>query len=162
VGHNPEVAQAVTLLSEIMRYALGQEEDKDGFVLLSTEVDHMKNVIEMNQLRFNGNLKIRWWEEIDNLNVRIPPLILITLLENAFKHGELSDEHHPLDIKLESARGKLWFYIQNKKKKGVKEMSNGIGLANVTKRLQLMYGVKHSFQIREDEQYYIAELTIIL
>ena len=162
VGHNPEVAHAVTLLSEIMRYALGQEEDRAGLALLSTEVDHMKNVIDMNQLRFNGDLKIRWRTAIDNPKVRIPPLVLITLLENAFKHGELSDEHHPLDLKLEVARGRLWFYIQNKKKKGIKEMSNGIGLANVTKRLQQLYGVRHSFKIREDEQYYIAELTINL
>jgi len=162
IGQNKEVAQAVTLLSEIMRYALREEEDKDGLVQLSTELDHMKNVIEMNQMRFSHRLKIRFLEDIDELNVRIPPLILITLLENALKHGELSDEKHPLDIKLEVARGKLWFYIQNKKKKGMKELSNGIGLTNVQQRLQLMYGIKHSLQIKEDDQYYLAELTINL
>lgn len=160
VGQNPEVAHAVTLLSEIMRYALGQEEDKDGLVLLSTELDHMKNVIEMNQLRFNDNLKIRFLENIDNFSARIPPLVLITLLENAFKHGDLNDEAHPLDIKLEVTKGRLWFSIHNKKKKSVKELSNGIGLVNIRQRLQLTYGIRHVFQIREDEQYYLAELTI--
>ena len=162
IGQNKEVAQAVTLLAEIMRYALGEEEDKDGLVLLSTELDHMKNVIEMNQMRFNHNLKIRFLEDIDELNVRIPPLVLITFLENALKHGDLSDEKQPLDIKLKVVMGKLWFYIQNKKKKGMKELSNGIGLENVKQRLQLMYGIKHDLRIREDDQHYLAELTINL
>jgi LytS/YehU family sensor histidine kinase len=160
VGQNPEVAHAVTLLSEIMRYALGQEEDKAGLVSLSAELAHMKNVIEMNQLRYNDNLKIRFWEDIDDLNVRVPPLVLITLVENAFKHGDLSDAVNPLDIKMEVGKGKLWFYIQNKKKKSRKELSSGIGLSNVKQRLQLIYGVRHLFQTKEDEQYYIAELTI--
>lgn len=160
VRHNTEVAHAVNLLSEIMRYALEQNDDKEGVVLLAAEMDHMKNVIEINQMRFNNNLKIRFTEKIDNLNIRIPPLVLITLVENAFKHGDLNDEHNPLDIKIEVTGEKLWFYTQNKKKKSVKELSSGIGLANVRQRLQLVYGPRHHFQTMEDEQYYVAELTI--
>ena len=160
VGKNDEVANAVSLLSEIMRYALGKEEDQQGLVLLSTEIDHMKNVIQMNQMRFNDDLKIRFLENIDNLNVRIPPLVLITLVENAFKHGDLSDKDHPLEIKMEAVRGKLCFFIRNKKKKGLKELSSGIGLVNVRQRLQLIYGARHNFQVREDQQFYVAELTL--
>ncbi|NML38669.1 histidine kinase [Chitinophaga sp. G-6-1-13] len=160
VRHNAEVAHAVNLLSEIMRYALEQNDDKEGMVLLAAEMEHLKNVIEINQMRFNHNLKIRFSEKIDNLNMRIPPLVLITLVENAFKHGDLNDEHNPLDIKIEVDREKLWFYTQNKKKKSVKELSSGIGLANVRQRLQLVYGPRHHFQTMEDEQYYVAELTI--
>jgi len=162
VRQNAEVANAVNLLSEIMRYVLREDEDKNGMVLLSTEIGHMKNVIEINQMRFNNNLKLRFLEDIDDLNVHIPPLILITLLENAFKHGDLGDDNYPLSIKLEVIREKLWFYIQNKKRKGNKELSSGIGLVNVQQRLQMMYGVRHNFQIREDEQFYVAELTINL
>ena len=160
VGKNDEVANAVSLLSEIMRYALGKEEDQQGLVLLSTEIDHMKNVIQMNQMRFNDDLKIRFLENIDNLNVRIPPLVLITLVENAFKHGDLSDKDHPLEIKMEAVKGKLCFFIRNKKKKGLKELSSGIGLVNVRQRLQLIYGARHNFQVREDQQFYVAELTL--
>lgn len=160
VKHNAEVAHAVNLLSEIMRYALEQNDDKEGMVLLATEMEHVKNVIEINQMRFNNNLKIRFAEKIDNGNIRIPPLVLITLVENAFKHGDLNDEYNPLNIKIEVDAGKLWFYTQNKKKKSVKELSSGIGLVNVRKRLQLMYGPRHQFQTMEDEQYYVAELTI--
>ncbi|MCW3463014.1 sensor histidine kinase [Chitinophaga nivalis] len=160
VRHNQEVAHAVNLLSEIMRYALEQDDDKEGVVLLVTEMEHLKNVIEINQMRFNNNLKIRFTEKIDNLNIRIPPLVLITLVENAFKHGELNDEHNPLDIKIQVTKEKLWFYTQNKKKKSVKELSSGIGLTNVRQRLQLVYGSRHQFQTMEDDQYYVTELTI--
>jgi LytS/YehU family sensor histidine kinase len=143
-----------------MRYALEQDDDKDGVVLLTAEMEHLRNVIEINQMRFNNRLQIRFSEKVDNGNMRIPPLVLITLVENAFKHGELNDAEHPLDIKIEVTREKLWFYAQNKKKKSVKELSNGIGLTNVRQRLQLVYGAKHQFQTMEDEQYYVAELTI--
>lgn len=160
VRHNAEVAHAVNLLSEIMRYALEQNDDKEGTVLLTAEMEHLKNVIEINQMRFNHNLQIRFSEKIDNPNIRIPPLVLITLVENAFKHGDLNDEHNPLDIKIEVAGERLWFYTQNKKKKSVKELSSGIGLVNVRQRLQLVYGDRHRFQTMEDELYYVAELTI--
>ncbi|HVI45138.1 MAG TPA: histidine kinase [Chitinophaga sp.] len=160
VRHNTEVAHAVNLLSEIMRYALEQNEDKEGVVLLAAEMSHMKNVIEINQMRFDNNLKIHFSEKIDNGNIRIPPLVLITLVENAFKHGDLNDEHNPLDIRIEVAGERLWFYTQNKKKKSVKELSSGIGLTNVKQRLQLVYGPRHHFQTMEDDQYYVAELTI--
>ncbi len=162
VGNNPEVADAVTLLSEIMRYALNQEDDKSGFVALSAEMDHLKNVIQMNQLRYSDRLNIRYWEDVDDAELRVPPLILITLVENAFKHGDLNDPAHPLDIKLEVSKGRLWFYTQNKKKKGLKELSHGIGLANVRQRLQLMYGIRHQFVTREDDLYYAAEININL
>lgn len=155
-----EVSNAVLLLSDIMRYALGKEEDAEGKVALTKEVTHMKNVIAINQMRFNNKLNIQYSEQLERPNARITPLVLITLVENAFKHGDLLDARNPLVIRTESDSEKIYCYIRNKKKTGPKELSTGIGLNNVRQRLQLMYGDKHTFTVTEKEDFYTAELTI--
>lgn len=157
-----EVSNAVLLLSDIMRYALGKEEDAEGKVALSQELTHLKNVIEINQMRFNNKLNIQYSEEINNPNARITPLVLITLVENAFKHGDLLDPANPLVIRLETNEKIISFIINNKKKKGTKELSTGIGLNNVKQRLQLMYADKHTFAVKENDDFYTAALTINL
>jgi two-component system, LytTR family, sensor kinase len=157
-----EVSNAVLLLSDIMRYALGKEEDAEGKVALSQELTHMKNVIEINQMRFNNKLNIQYSEEINNPNARITPLVLITLVENAFKHGDLLDPANPLVVRTEASEKTITFLINNKKKKGTKELSTGIGLNNVKQRLQLMYAEKHTFTVTENEDFYTAALTINL
>jgi LytS/YehU family sensor histidine kinase len=145
-----------------MRYALGKEEDAEGKVALSQEITHLKNVIEINQMRFNNKLSIQYSEQITNPRARITPLVLITLVENAFKHGDLLDPANPLVVRTEADEKILKFYINNKKKKGTKELSTGIGLNNVKQRLQLMYADKHIFTVKENEDFYTAELTINL
>lgn len=157
-----EVSNAVLLLSDIMRYALGKEEDAEGKVALTKEITHMKNVIGINQMRFNNKLSIQYSEELHNPAARIAPLILITLVENAFKHGDLLDPANPLVVRTEASHQRIRFYIGNKKKKGPKELSTGIGLNNVRQRLQLTYPDRHSFTIHETEHFYTAELIIQL
>ncbi len=157
-----EVSNAVLLLSDIMRYALGKEEDAEGKVTLEKEITHMKNVIEINQMRFNNQLSIQYSEEITNHKARIIPLILITLVENAFKHGDLLDPANPLVVRTEADDKMIRFYITNKKKKGPKELSTGIGLNNVRQRLQLTYGDKQKFIVTDNDAYYSTTLKINL
>lgn len=159
---NPEAAHAVHLLSEIMSYAL-DDWDELGTVPLALEVEHMKKVIEMNQIRFNHALQIKYFEDIQSNDTSyIPTLALVTLVENAFKHGDLNDEKNQVTIELIATKNKIYFLVSNKKKTGPKEPSKGIGLGNVKQRLELMYGIKHSFTIKEDKNYYLNEIIITL
>jgi two-component system LytT family sensor kinase len=167
VRQNPEAAHAVHLLSEIMSYALDEWEDL-GRVPLALEISHMKKVIEMNQIRFNNKLNIEYDEDIeqnDDLalnNAYVPTLVFITLVENAFKHGDLNDEKNRVTITLKVGRSNIFFAVSNKKKKSPKEPSKGIGLSNVQQRLQLMYGDEQSFIIKENETHYLTEINIKL
>ncbi len=167
VRQNPEAAHAVHLLSEIMSYAL-EEWDDFGRVPLALEITHMKKVIEMNRIRFNNKLNVEYEEEIeqygDNVSVSayVPTLALITLVENAFKHGELNDEKNKVRIRLKITRSNISFTVSNKKKKCTKEPSHGIGLCNVQQRLQLMHGSKQTFVVKQDEQTYLTEININL
>ncbi|ACU62594.1 sensor histidine kinase [Chitinophaga pinensis] len=158
---SPEAAHAVHLLSEIMSYAL-DDWGELGTVPLTLEVDHMKKVIEMNQIRFNHMLKIKYQEHVEESEMHVPTLALVTLVENAFKHGDLNDEQNQVSFELNATKNRISFKVSNKKKKGPKEPSKGIGLSNVQQRLQLMYGAKQSFVIEEDENYYSNEIIINL
>lgn len=158
---SPEAAHAVHLLSEIMSYAL-DDWGELGTVPLAVEAEHIKKVIEMNQIRFSHNLKIKYYEDVQANDAFIPVLAFVTLVENAFKHGDLNDEKNHVSIELIATKSKICFLVSNKKKTGPKEPSKGIGLNNVQQRLQLMYGIKHSFTIKEDENYYLNEIIINL
>jgi LytS/YehU family sensor histidine kinase len=132
----------------------------DGLVSLQKEVEHIYNFIELQQLRFSNNLSVEFHSNIIGKDKSILPLILITFVENAFKHGVLNEKEHPLKIDLMANDKELNFQIINKINYDIKEKSSGIGLNNIMNRLQLAYSGKHNLLITEDNNYYTAQLTI--
>jgi sensor histidine kinase YesM len=161
--YSSELSEGILTLSEIMRYSLDKEEDSDGKVLLNREIEHMNNVIRIQQLRFGNALQVIFTIQGNTEGLRILPFILITIVENAFKHGELKDPEHPvtLDLCIDDGK-KLRFHCVNKKKTGPKELSTGIGLENTRKRLELAYGENYSLYIKDQREAYIADLSINL
>ncbi|MCL4641082.1 MULTISPECIES: sensor histidine kinase [Olivibacter] len=155
-----DLAKAVLLLSDIMRYALTVEEDKEGKVVLEKEIVHLQNIIEINQKRLNNRLNIKYDDQVKNKQLKVIPLVLITLVENAFKHGDLLDVKYPLEINLLEQDQHFFFSIKNKKGEGRKELSNGIGLSNIRQRLHLIYGDKHRFVVQEDKATFSVLLQI--
>ncbi len=155
-----ETADSVLMLANIMRYALGKNIGVNGTVNIMDELEHMKNVVEINQRRHNHELNIRYEEQIDDQSISIVPLVLITLVENAFKHGDLHDREHPLLIKVDTAMNELSFEVRNKKGKGIKELSNGVGLQNITQQLSLTYGERCIFLLEESDVNFSVSLKI--
>lgn len=162
LGCSKELSDGILTLCEIMRYSLKSGEDEEGTVLLSNEVEHMQNVIRINQLRFSNRLQVDFSISGDTGAVRIIPLILITLLENAFKHGDLIDKEHPLILQLTVNKDeqRIYFSVRNKKKKGPKEPSHGIGMDNIRRRLQAAYNDSCTLQIQDEKDFYCVELSI--
>jgi len=158
--YSPELSEGILTLSDIMRYALGQGNEKDGKAPLKDEIEHVQNVIKISQLRFSNKLNVNF--EVTGVvnGAMIIPFVLITLVENAFKHGDLKNMEAPIDIKLNVTGNKLYFYCRNKKKSGPKELSTGIGLANIRNRLDLAYGNNYNFVVKEEPEFYTTELTI--
>lgn len=157
-----QLSDGILLLAEIMRYALATDETGDGKVLLSKEVEHLKNIIKINQLRFSGSLYINFSIEGKMDGIKIIPFVLISLAENTFKHGELMEEENPvtIELKIDASRECLVFYTCNKKTTGPKELSSGIGLVNIRKRLEWMYGNNFTFKITEEEDIYKTYLEL--
>lgn len=159
--YSEDTARGILLLSDIMRYAL-KEEEGTGKVMLEHEVNHLHNFISINQLRFGNRLQVKL-EIAGSLQFRmIMPLLLITFVENCFKHGELLDPKNPVLIRLEVDQEKLSFHTHNRKKEGHKEKSTGIGLANTRKRLELMYKERYVLRVEDTPGTYSCQLTLNL
>lgn len=149
--------KAVEQLSSLLRYML-YEKSKE--VLLRDEVDSLKNYIELQKLRFDYEIPLDI--DIDNniSNEKIAPLLLIPLIENAFKHGDFKHTAFPLTIKLRNFNNVLSFIAENKKGQYQKDKLHGIGIANLKRRLALIYPDRHFFDIEESERSYKATLKI--
>jgi sensor histidine kinase YesM len=161
--YSSELSEGILTLSEIMRYSLEKEEDQGGKVLLTKEIEHVNNVIKIQQLRFDHSLQISFEINGEVAGLRIVPFVLITIVENAFKHGELKNPDFPISIRLTvSGDGSLQFRCVNKKKTGPRELSTGIGLDNTRKRLDLAYGENYSLYTKEQAELYTVDLNLIL
>lgn len=154
-------ARGILLLSNIMHYAL-KETEPNGKVMLEEEVHHLQNYIDLNQLRYSHRLQIRFDLVGNSQFLMILPLVLITFVENCFKHGELFDAQAPLLIRLTLTNNRLHLHTSNKKRHGPKEKSTGIGLANTRKRLEAVYPNRHSLHVENGSEYYTCNLTLDL
>ncbi len=152
--------EAVLKLSEIMRYML--YESNENKVSLSDEIRYLENYIELQKLRFKDNTYIKFEVEGDTQNQKITPLILISFVENAFKHGVATDKQNPITIILNVKSNKLFFHVINKKNNQNKDETGGIGLQNVKRRLDLLYKGQYRFHIEDNEATYNCELYLNL
>ncbi|WP_072360985.1 sensor histidine kinase [Chitinophaga sancti] len=155
----PDVAEGIAALTNIMRSSL-KKRGPDGMVSLEEEIEHIESLISIYFMRFNNNIHIEYSRPESLHGQRILPHILITLVENAFKHGELHNAAYPLRIKLTLDDSGLYFYINNKKRIGPKEISNGIGMEYVQRQLENTYPNKHSFEIKDTDLFYSLSLYI--
>lgn len=163
-GSTEQLSNGILYLADIMRYAISNEEDEHGNILLENEIQQINNMININQLRFDNQMNINYRVNGDFLGVKVIPFVFLTLVENAFKHGKLSDRRVPLLISLsrDPDSGTLYFLVKNKKANEQSSQSNGLGLDNVRKRLALAYGYRHQFTIKEDTEIYSVYLSISL
>ncbi len=158
--HSEELSEGILTLSDIMRYALSQGNQKDGKAPLKDEIEHVNNVIKISQLRFNNELEVNFEISGPVEGKMIIPFVLITLVENAFKHGDLKSKGHPADIWVNIQGDRLYFYCRNKKKDGPKQLSTGIGIENIRKRLDLAYGENYKYTVKDEPGFYTVELII--
>jgi two-component system, LytTR family, sensor kinase len=155
------LADGILQLSEMMRYAISNE-DGDQKVDLDKEISHLRNFIEVQQLRFNNTCQIDFKVEGNIFAKRILPLVLITYIENVFKHGELFEANNPAVIHIKIVQSEMTLYVRNKKRIGIKDPSSGIGTANIINRLKLFYKDRYKYDVFEDDIFYSSILIIQL
>lgn len=162
VNRNKEMAQeAILQLANLMRYLLYDSNGK--FVLLNKEIDFANHYIDLMKLRVMPGVKIDYQFQRDTSNIQIAPLLFISLIENAFKHG-VSDSQPSfikMDLKLRDNNVIVFSICNSSFPKNDQDRSgSGIGLENLRKRLTLLYPGKHEFLIREDQGVFKCTLTI--
>lgn len=139
------VSESVLRLSKILRYLL--YETSNEFITIEKEIKILTDYIDLEKLRYNETVTIDFNYEIENLSEMIPPLLLIPLVENAFKHGiSISRGKRFVDVKCILQERKLHFVVKNSipivietSTSNYAETKDNIGLSNLRRRLSLLY-----------------------
>ena len=156
-----QAPQLVLHLADLLRYTV--YEGQKPYVLLAKELDYLKNFIELQKIRSANKCKFNlvWPHNCDDL--KITPLLLIIIVENAIKHGvePASDKTH-VSIKITINDNVLTLYCTNPIPARVVKKEHGMGLANLQKRLQLLYPNKHSLITHKQDAMWQTTLTLEL
>ena len=158
----PEMVEPVVVkLSELMRYMI--YETNDSIVPISKELAYLESYIDLQKIRFGDDIQINFTHELGPKSSSIEPMLLIPFVENAFKHGVGFIENPTIEIELKDSAKELTFHVANKKGAVInekKDESSGIGLANVKRRLELLYPNNHSLIVKESDDTFEITLTI--
>jgi LytS/YehU family sensor histidine kinase len=155
-----QAKETIVELSKIMRFVL--YEGSKQKVSLRREMIFLDNYIQLMRLRVAEQVDI----SVDIPQVipdkDIPPLMMITFVENAFKHGVSYQQHSFIDISIQIADDQLHFHCRNSKVPQGEDRHGGVGLQNVKKRLQLIYGSTYTLDIKDESETYTVDLTLPL
>jgi hypothetical protein len=159
VTDSKHTSESIMKLSNIMRYVT--DEVTEDFVLLQSEIDCINDYIDLQKLRLGKKTTLNFNVSGDIDQQKIPPLVLMTFIENVFKYGVSKHEPSVIRIDLNVIPGKILFVCENTIFDN-RPTSNrkGIGIANTRQRLQHIYPRKHRLSISSVDALYQVELEI--
>lgn len=172
INNSPKAGDMVLQISEILDYTLYKSQNST--VLLSEELKTIENYIALQAIRFGNKLTVEFNQELQKSSVSICPLLLLSIVENAFKHGATPSISSPkITIYIKQNEDSLIFKVWNSKAeqtlKANDEISQQesvdeaerIGLINVKRQLNLVYPDNHTLHIDNTEHYFNLELTLV-
>ncbi len=148
---------AIAQLSDLLRYAM--YETNKPMVAVNGEVEFMRNYIELMRLRCNERTSVNSEFSIENNDAKVAPLLFISLVENAFKHGVSSNKPSSINISMTESDGAITFCCDNTNypKSDSDRSGSGIGLENTRRRLELLYAGKYEWeQSLENDIYHVC------
>ncbi|HET9826133.1 MAG TPA: histidine kinase [Chitinophagaceae bacterium] len=168
-----ELEPSLIKLSSLLRYMLYETHGK---VSLQKEIEYLQSYIDLQKQRYGNNVTIKSCVDDIDRDYEVEPMLLIPFVENAFKHGTRFVSKVPgsdlvlysaaeINIKLTAEKGVLRFVVQNRYNEDstdIKDKTPGIGLTNVKRRLNLLYGNHHSLEIGKKDGWFTASLQIVL
>ena len=159
VDIDPEQAKdSIVDMSRMMRYLL-YENDKH-YVTLDAAITFIKKYINLMKLRYSDQVTVNLEvPETDSEDIALAPLVFIPFIENAFKHGVAYNKPSTIDIDIKKKDGRLLFHCHNTKS-NAKHEYGGVGISNVSKRLELIYGNDYSLDIKDEGEDYDVLLNL--
>lgn len=154
--------ESILRLSKILRFMLYETDGE--FITVEQELEIINDYIALEKLRYDDSLQINFKYEVEDMKQPLPPLLLIPLVENAFKHGVADTVDRPfVEIYLSVHQQQLLFIVKNstdnaQEQKKVKE---NIGLTNLRRQLQLLYA-SYDLSVLQDQYEFTATLKINL
>lgn len=159
---NQVAADAMIEYSELMRYELEGSTELDELVLVSREIKNMERLIRIYHFQSSELQFIRFDKPV-RVGGRMPPLIFLTVLENALNYGDISDPKRPLEISIYADDAdQLIFRISNKKLTDETIKGTGVGMYFVQNSLQRAFGPDYSLKVEESEAEYSLEIKFML
>jgi two-component system, LytTR family, sensor kinase len=159
---SPQTSDMIYRLSALLSYML--YDAKEETISIDKEVDYIKNYINLEKIRYGERLDVQLNVYNNVKGVRVPPLLVLPLVENAFKHGvsrSLTDSWVHIDISLKNKS--LIFKIENsisEEKVDTNGFGNGLGLENLKQRLEILYPDSFELKTMQDECSYLAILRL--
>ncbi|WP_219010895.1 sensor histidine kinase [Aquimarina litoralis] len=151
--------ELILKLSEIMRYVIYK--GKETEVTIEEEIEYLENYIELQEIRHHQKVDIQFTKNIMQNGIMLPPLLFIILLENAFKHGVDSLMYDAyVHVNLEIVDNKIIFEVSNNYDASALNQTQGIGLENLKKRLNIIYDHSYTLDFNIEEEIFSACLTI--
>ncbi|MEL6657306.1 MAG: histidine kinase [Bacteroidota bacterium] len=155
--------ETVLRLSKLLRFMI--YECNAAFIPLEKEVQMIRDYLKLEEVRFQDKVELQFEESIDDTAYKIPPLLLLPLVENAFKHGvSESRTKGEVQINLVVQDGRLSFMVANSVETPVAVEANkdGLGLQNIRRQLSLLYPEVHQLEIEPTSQHFRVILTLNL
>src|SRR5579859_141950 len=149
---SPELGPTILKLSSLMQYMLYDTDEER--VELSKEVEYLQSYIDLQKQRFGAKVPVNVSLDVPEGFYEIEPMLLIPFVENAFKHGVGMIERPCIEINLRVRDGVLYFAVRNRYNPAsseIKDKSSGIGLGNVSRRLDLLYEKQHVLLVSRGE-----------
>ena len=158
---SPHTSEVIMRLSKILRFML--YECNQMAIPLQNELKVIKDYIALEKLRYNHRLKINYDEVLEDSDRKIAPLLLLPLVENAFKHGVSESRFDSVvDIKIRQFEDDFSFVVTNEYCDHNQPKNDGIGIANVRRQLELIYPNQHQFEINYDQNKFNVMLSLQL
>jgi two-component system, LytTR family, sensor kinase len=157
-----DASKAILKLSRLMRYVIYESETET--TMLSKEIDFLKNYIDLMRLRLTGKVTLDVRFPDDYTDTEIQPLLFITFIENAFKHGISYNSPSFISIVLNVSSDNIEFLCRNSIidiPDEIREERTGLGLENVKKRLDMLYPGKHQLTIVNENSVFEVNLKLI-
>jgi sensor histidine kinase YesM len=156
------VPESILRLSKMLRFTLYETQEK--FICIKQEIEIINDYIALEKLRYDDSLNILFSLEIEDIKQAIPPLLLIPLVENAFKHGVSETVNHPfVEVQLIVSQQHLTFMVKNSTKiaNEARHGKENIGLSNLRRQLELLYR-EYNLTVQKEETVFTAVLKINL
>jgi LytS/YehU family sensor histidine kinase len=159
VRQNENTAASIMKLSNIMRYVT--DDVNRDYVSLQSEVECITDYIDLQRLRLSKKVYVDFAVTGNTEGKKIPPLVLMTFIENVFKYGISSHEPSGINIKLFAEEKTITFFCQNKLFSTERKAERtGIGISNTRQRLLHLYPNRHLLNITTDDGLYTVQLTL--
>ncbi len=168
ITDHKKIPDLILRLSDLLRYSV--YDTKEKYVTLSSEISYIKNYIEFEKIRLGNKLLLTIHIDIDastTQNIKIPPMLFIGFVENAFKHAKnTTGKSIQVEVHMTLWSGYLMFSVKNSFEPIITYSlppnlkNNGLGLENVRRRLDILYDKKYDLKINQEDSFYNLMLSI--